>query len=83
METAREGEPLGTVLVSAREFLRFFDFQAELAVDRALVALNDLPAIKAMRYGMPVPVAPHRSFKWSITAADNINWMAFRASASR
>ncbi|NWK95034.1 hypothetical protein DM806_05005 [Sphingobium lactosutens] len=48
----------GTMLASGREFRRFFDFLVDIPVDPALLAFNQLPAVKAMRYGLPVTVAP-------------------------
>lgn len=39
----------GTLLADGREFRRFFDFATPIQVDQAILALNELPAVKAMR----------------------------------
>ena len=48
----------GTMLASGREFRRSFDFEKEIPVEPTLVAFNELPAIKAMKYGIPQTIAP-------------------------
>ena len=39
----------GTLLADGREFRRFLDFATPIQVDQSIVALNELPAVKAMR----------------------------------
>ncbi|RYL99491.1 hypothetical protein [Sphingobium fuliginis] len=48
----------GTMLAGGREFRRFFEFATPIEVDQTILALNDLPALKAMRRQIRETVDP-------------------------